>query len=62
MLQGKRPMSIEMVGLADIGTIYESDSAWDFTVDASASQVRVKVKGATSKTVEWSVQIDVMRP
>jgi hypothetical protein len=54
--------STAVSGVSTIGTAVESDSAWDVTIDASSPQVRARVRGATSQTVEWTVQISLLRP
>lgn len=41
-----------------IGTDYESNSAWDATIDLSTNTVRVLVTGAASTTIAWSASIE----
>lgn len=54
--------SVTVHSTAAVGTDYKSDAAWTWTVDASASLVRLRVQGNTSQIVEWTVEPDVLRP
>lgn len=43
-----------------IGHDYESDSAWDATVDRSSNTVRVMVTGAASTTIHWVASVNLV--
>jgi hypothetical protein len=45
----------------DIGAQVETDASWELTVDALGSLVRARVKGAANKTVEWLVEVDMVK-
>jgi hypothetical protein len=45
----------------DIGAQVETDASWELTVDALGSLVRALVKGAANKTVEWLVEVDMVK-
>lgn len=54
--------SVTVHSTAAVGTDYKSNSNWAWAIDASASLLRVRVTGDTAQIVEWSVEVDAMRP
>lgn len=42
-----------------IGTDYESNSAWDATLDVSSNTLRLRVTGASATTIAWSARVEL---
>jgi len=55
-------VSCELLGsVTSLRAAREDDSDWDATFVASASEIELKVTGDTSKTVDWTVHVDVVK-
>lgn len=40
-------------------TYFESDAAWDVDIDASGTNIRVRVQGNTNDTIKWAAHIEI---
>lgn len=52
--------SLAIVGAVNDGGTDESDSNWDATLDASGTNIRVRVTGEAAKTITWRIALDVL--
>lgn len=57
------PWDAQMVAVRDItGPSIATDNTWEVTADCNGTTVRVRVTGASAKTIEWLVEVDEFRP
>lgn len=52
--------TLSLVGAVTANTTIETDSAWDCTLDASGTDMRVRVTGAAATNVIWHCQVEVI--
>jgi hypothetical protein len=53
--------TLSLVGsVRSIHTANESTAGWDATIDASGSDIRVRVTGAADTAITWLVQLEVI--
>lgn len=52
--------AIDSVGLAHLRTAYETDSAWDISVTATAGELAINVTGNSNQTIDWTVHIEMV--
>jgi hypothetical protein len=52
--------TLSLVGSVSTPHTAESTSGWDCTIDASGSDIRVRVTGAGSTNVTWLAQLEVI--
>lgn len=51
--------TLALVGSVATPVTVESTAGWDCTLDASGSDIRVRVTGASSTAITWLVQLEV---
>lgn len=51
--------SLDTVGVSSLRTAYETNAAWDVAFVANGSEIELRVTGAASQTVEWTVHVNV---
>jgi hypothetical protein len=51
--------TLALVGSVGTPTTIESTSGWDVTLDASGTDIRVRVTGAAATVMTWKVELEV---
>lgn len=50
--------TLTLVGSVSATTTIETDAAWDCTLDASGTNIRVRVTGAAATNIVWHAQVE----